>query len=100
VVKRLPAPGEGPSEEARTKGYFNTYHVAVGDGHVVRGIVADKRDPGYGSTAVMLSESALCLAFEGAELDVPGGILTPASAMGERLIERLRKAGLTLEIQS
>ena len=100
VVKRLPAPGEGPSEEARTKGYFKTYHVAVGDGQVVRGVVADNRDPGYGSTAVMLSEAALCLALQGAELDAPGGILTPATAMGVRLIERLRKAGLTLEIKT
>ena len=98
VVKRLPAPGEGPSEEARAKGYFNTYHVAIGDGEVVRGIVADRRDPGYGSTAVMLSEAALCLVLQGEE--VGGGILTPASAMGERLIERLRSAGLTLEVES
>ena len=99
VVKRLPSPGEGPSEQARAKGYFNTRHVAIGDGQTVRGLVADQRDPGYGSTAVMLSESALCLAFDGAELQVEGGILTPATAMGMRLVERLRAAGLTFEIQ-
>jgi short subunit dehydrogenase-like uncharacterized protein len=48
----------------------------------------------------MLSESALCLAFDGAELKSEGGILTPASAMGMRLVERLRAAGMTFEIQS
>lgn len=100
VVKRLPSPGEGPSEEARAKGYFKTYHVAIGDAQVVRGRVADKRDPGYGSTAVMLSEAALCLVLEGADLECEGGILTPASAMGMRLVDRLRKAGLTFETQS
>jgi short subunit dehydrogenase-like uncharacterized protein len=100
VEKRLPSPGEGPSAEARAKGRFKTLLVALGDGYTVSGIVSDNRDPGYGSTAVMLSESALCLALEGAELGTPGGILTPATAMGSRLIERLRKAGLTLEIQS
>ncbi|KPK54889.1 MAG: saccharopine dehydrogenase [Myxococcales bacterium SG8_38_1] len=100
VEKKLPSPGEGPSPEARAKGRFKTLLVALGDGNEVRGIVSDKRDPGYGSTAVMLSESALCLALDGAELDTAGGILTPASAMGARLIERLRNAGLTLEIQS
>jgi short subunit dehydrogenase-like uncharacterized protein len=100
VVKRLPAPGEGPSEQARAKGHFETRHVAIGDGQTVRGLVADQRDPGYGSTAVMLSEAALCLAFDGAQLQVEGGILTPASAMGMRLVERLRAAGMTFEVQS
>ena len=99
VEKKLPAPGEGPSEEARKKGRFKTLLVAIGNGNTLRGVVSDNRDPGYGSTAVMLSESALCLALEGAELDSPGGILTPASAMGTRLIDRLRKAGLTLAIE-
>jgi short subunit dehydrogenase-like uncharacterized protein len=100
VVKRLPSPGEGPSEQARAKGHFTTRHVALGDGQTVRGVVADQRDPGYGSTAVMLSEAALCLAFDGAQLQVEGGILTPASAMGMRLVERLRAAGMTFEVQS
>ena len=49
--------------------------------------------------AVMLSESALCLALQGAELQVEAGILTPASAMGMRLVERLRAAGMTFEIK-
>jgi short subunit dehydrogenase-like uncharacterized protein len=100
VVKRLPSPGEGPSKEARDRGFFKTRLVALNDGQTVRGLVADQRDPGYGSTAVMLSESALCLAFDGVELHSDGGILTPASAMGMRLVERLRRAGMTFEIQS
>ncbi|MBW2510323.1 MAG: saccharopine dehydrogenase NADP-binding domain-containing protein [Deltaproteobacteria bacterium] len=99
VEKKLPSPGEGPSAEARAKGRFKTLLLALGNGRELRGVVSDNRDPGYGSTAVMLSESALCLALDGAELDAPGGILTPATAMGARLIERLRRAGLTLEVQ-
>jgi short subunit dehydrogenase-like uncharacterized protein len=100
LVKRLPAPGEGPSPEERARGKFETHHVAVADGQVLRGRVADNRDPGYGSTAVMLSEAALCLALEGDQLETGGGILTPASAMGMRLVERLRNAGLTLTVES
>ena len=99
VEKKLPSPGEGPSAEARAKGRFKTLLMALGDGKSVRGTVSDNRDPGYGSTAVMLSESALCLALDGASLNSPGGILTPATAMGERLIQRLRNAGLTLEVE-
>jgi short subunit dehydrogenase-like uncharacterized protein len=100
LEKRLPSPGEGPSKEARDKGFFKMRLVALGNGQAVRGLVADQRDPGYGSTSVMLSESALCLALDGAQLQCEGGILTPASAMGMRLVERLRAAGMTFEIQS
>ena len=54
--------------------------------------VAAKGDPGYKATALMMGEAALCLALtEGA-----GGVHTPASAMGEPLVERLRAAGMTL----
>ena len=100
VEKRLPSPGEGPDQEAREKGSFKTLFVALGDGNAERAIVADRRDPGYGSTAVMLSEAAICLALEGAQLECGGGILTPATAMGMRLVERLRAAGLTFEVQA
>ena len=100
VEKRLPSPGEGPDKEAREKGAFKTLFVALGDGQTERAVVSDRRDPGYGSTAVMLSEAALCLALEGPQLPSGGGILTPATAMGMRLVERLRDAGLTLEVQN
>jgi short subunit dehydrogenase-like uncharacterized protein len=100
LEKRLPSPGEGPSKEVRDNGFFKTRLMALGDGQVVRGLVADRHDPGYGSTAIMLSEAAMCLVLDGAELEVEGGILTPASAMGMRLVERLRAAGMTFEVQS
>ena len=100
VEKRLPSPGEGPNAEARAKGRFKTDFVALGDGQSLRGTVSDQRDPGYGSTAVMLSEAALCLALQGQELEAEGGILTPAPTMGMQLVERLRAAGLKLEVQS
>jgi short subunit dehydrogenase-like uncharacterized protein len=100
LVNRLPSPGEGPTPEQRKRGRYEIHHVAIANGQVLRGRVADNRDPGYGSTAVMLAESALCLALEGEQLDTEGGILTPAVAMGMRLVERLRKAGLTLAVES
>ena len=56
-------------------------------------------DPGYGSTSKMIAESALCLVKDCREL--PGGIYTPAPAMGDRLIERLiSNAGLTFDVIS
>jgi short subunit dehydrogenase-like uncharacterized protein len=64
------------------------------------------RDPCYLSTARMLLELALCIALQPGALNKDpyaskhaGGVLTPASAAGTVLIERLKKAGdLHLEI--
>lgn len=99
IERRLPSPGEGPSAEQREAGYFVVRLLAEAEGEpslLLRGEVADDRDAGYASTAVMLSQSALCLARD--DLDTPGGVLTPASAMGAALLERLRAAGMTWEI--
>jgi short subunit dehydrogenase-like uncharacterized protein len=61
------------------------------------------RDPGYYSTSRMLLESGLCLALQSAELKqagmLQGGVLTPATAMGPLLIDRLREAGFTFRVR-
>ena len=49
-------------------------------------------DPGYQATSVMLAESALSLALDGDRLPDRAGVLTPATALGDVLVERLRKA--------
>ena len=96
----LPAPGEGPDAEAREEGFFVVRLLGeMADGRKVRGRVEGDHDPGYGETALMLGESAVCLALEGAELDAPGGIRTPASTMGATLIQRLRRAGMVFRIE-
>lgn len=93
----LPKPGEGPSKEKRESGWFEVHVLAETDeGKKVRGYVKGTADPGYGETAKMLSESALCLAKD--ELESRGGVLTPASAMGTKLLERLRAAGMTWDV--
>lgn len=89
----LPDPGEGPSAEAREKGGFRIeFRSTLPDGRVFGAEVIGKGDPGYASTARMLSESGLCLA----STDGPGGVSTPAAAMGDAYVERLREAGMTL----
>ncbi|MCB9649270.1 MAG: saccharopine dehydrogenase NADP-binding domain-containing protein [Deltaproteobacteria bacterium] len=103
AARVLPKPGEGPSKEARESGYFVFRHLAFGerpDGTQVQllGKVRGNKDPGYGETAKMLGESALCLAEDEAKLPVQGGIWTPATAMGQVLLDRLRAAGMTFEV--
>jgi short subunit dehydrogenase-like uncharacterized protein len=97
IVKRmLPKPGEGPDAETRNSGSFRIRIEAENtDGIRVQTHVAGVRDPGYGETAKMVSEAALCLAFDDAALDKRFGILTPASAMGMTLVKRLQSAGMT-----
>ncbi|HVH43241.1 MAG TPA: saccharopine dehydrogenase NADP-binding domain-containing protein [Labilithrix sp.] len=95
----LPAPGQGPSREEIDTGFFEMHIVAKTEsGKRLRGRVAGTKDPGYGETAKMLSETAMCLAKDGARLEPRFGILTPATAMGMRLVERLRAAGMTFDI--
>jgi short subunit dehydrogenase-like uncharacterized protein len=102
VQKMLPQPGEGPSEEAMDGGSFRLEWIATGaEGKQLRGRVADRGDPGNRATTKMLCESALALALQGADLPGAhrlGGVLTPASGLGEVLVKRLQLAGMTLEI--
>lgn len=95
-----PKPGEGPTKEERETGFYEAaFYGGEGDEMMVSVVTGDK-DPGYGSTSKMISESALCLTRDVSRDQTPGGIYTPAAAMGEPLIKRLRDhAGLTFEIE-
>src|SRR5215217_1555163 len=87
--------GEGPSAERRARSWFNVRFVGEGGGRRVVTEVAGG-DPGYEETAKMLAESALCLA--GDELPPSAGQVTPAVAMGDALIERLRRQGISFRV--
>ena len=94
-----PKPGEGPSKEEREAGYYDVLFIGQNDAgdEVAVGVKGD-RDPGYGSTSKMISESALCLLNEAK--DTKGGIWTPAPALGNHLINRLQaNAGVTFEVE-
>lgn len=99
VGKRLPQPGEGPSAAVRESGFYLlelTASTRVSAAQRLTLRIRGDRDPGYGSTARMLGESAVCLAQDA--LDSAGGVLTPATAMGGALVRRLtERAGITFE---
>jgi short subunit dehydrogenase-like uncharacterized protein len=96
----LPAPGAGPSEQARRAGRFAMdIHTRTSNGTRYLARVAASADPGYNASSLMLGESALCLALDGERLPSRGGVLTPATAMSTTLVERLRNAGLTLDTE-
>ena len=96
-----PAPGEGPSERTMNEGSFRCELIGVGErGSVQRGRIAGRGDPGNRATTVFVCESALALALDAKQLPGGtrlGGVLTPSTAFGEVLAERLRAAGMTVD---
>jgi short subunit dehydrogenase-like uncharacterized protein len=93
-------PGEGPSKEERDAGHYDLLYVAIApDGRQVRAAVRGDLDPGYASTAKMMSECAICLLRDAP--DVPAGLWTPGAAMQHKLIRRLRDyAGMRFEVEA
>jgi short subunit dehydrogenase-like uncharacterized protein len=95
LLLKMKSPGEGPTEAKREQSWFKVVFAGEGGG---KRVVTEVKggDPGYGETSKMLAESGLCLAFD--ELPQRSGQLTTAAAMGEPLLERLQKAGITFDI--
>lgn len=95
----LPKPGEGPTQKQQDTGFYNIlfYGKTNSGKQTVLKCIGDK-DPGYGSTAKMLAQSAICL-LQDLPADQKGGFWTPASLMGDQLVGRLEKyAGVTFEV--
>lgn len=97
----LPKPGEGPSKEQRENGFYNLVFLGkTEDGQEFVARVTGDKDPGYGSTAKVISECAICLAKDITSEQTGGGLWTPAAAMGDQLLDRLvNSAGLTFEME-
>jgi short subunit dehydrogenase-like uncharacterized protein len=96
----LPKPGTGPSEKARENGHYRVEtYTTTSTGARYRATMAQKGDPGYKATAVLLGECGLALALDRDALSDLRGVLTPAASIGEALLIRLPKAGVVLETE-
>jgi len=97
--KVMPKPGSGPDTRAQQAGWFDIRFVGrTASGKTIRTKVTGDQDPGYGSTAKMLGESAVAFLDHG-QTDVGGGFWTPASAFGDALVERLEAhAGVRFDV--
>ncbi len=100
----LPKPGEGPTEASMANGWFRTTHIGrTADGRTATARIAFAGDPGNRATLRILCEAGLALAFDGPKLPgAPrrGGVLTPATALGEALVPRLREAGFEITVEA
>jgi short subunit dehydrogenase-like uncharacterized protein len=96
IERLIPAPGTGHDEGAR--GYYRveTYTVTTTGRRYVT-TMAQQGDPGYSATSVLLGESALALALDRDRLPDRHGVLTPVTAIGDVLLDRLPAAGVTFE---
>jgi short subunit dehydrogenase-like uncharacterized protein len=100
IGRVLPGPGQGPSEKTRRNGRFRMeIYTRTSAGRRYRATVAAQGDPGYQATAMMMGEAALALAVDRERLPGRAGVLTPATALGTVLTDRLRAAGMTFEAE-
>jgi saccharopine dehydrogenase (NAD+, L-lysine-forming) len=98
VERVVPKPGTGPSERTREKGHYTVEtFTTTSSGARYRSKMAQRGDPGYKATSVLLGECGLALAFDRDELSELRGVLTPAACLGDALLARLPSAGVTLE---
>jgi short subunit dehydrogenase-like uncharacterized protein len=97
MLLRWRKPGQGPDEQTRAEAHFKMTFVGRAGDLLVQTEVQGG-DPGYGETAKMVAEAALCLVQDRAELPERTGVLTTAVAMGDLLIQRLRRAGISFEL--
>ena len=101
---KLPSPGEGPSAEVRAKSWFRLLLLGRGDDGSSVLTQVSGGDPGYDETSKMVSEAAILLATRRPSLpalrrgwggDGTGGVLTPAFALGQPLIDELCSRGVS-----
>jgi len=99
-----PSPGEGPSEEAMDKGSFRVHYHGIGEeGGQIRTRMDSPGDAGNRSTVRFACCAALTLLFDAQEIGLEpgrGGVLTPAYALGEPFLNRLRADGVRLEVEA
>jgi short subunit dehydrogenase-like uncharacterized protein len=105
ILKRLvPKPGEGPSEKVMNGGFFECELIATDkNGGRVRGVFKGQGDAGNRITVKCLCESAFLLAQSSDENAAMkpfagGGVLTPVTGLGQGLVARLAKAGISFAI--
>mmetsp|Transcript_33841 Transcript_33841/g.46850 ORF Transcript_33841/g.46850 Transcript_33841/m.46850 type:complete len:329 (-) Transcript_33841:116-1102(-) len=102
----LPKPGQGPSEQARENGYFNVHFIGTAKRKdapsKAEGLFSYSHgDPGYAATSLMVLEAALSLLQTQSEVEPgQGGVLTPASALGWTLVERLRQKDFVINVKT
>jgi short subunit dehydrogenase-like uncharacterized protein len=96
LLGRLKRPGEGPSAADRERAFFRVTVLARTPSEKL--IAKVSGGDAYVETAKMAAESAILLATRRDSLPPLSGVLTPASAFGKQLVDRLDARGIRFEI--
>ena len=98
----LPKPGEGPSLDQQNSGFYDfRFFGRTQHGDEIKVKVTGDKDPGYGSTAKMLTQAGISLVKDVSKEKVSGGFWTPAAVFNDDLTNRLiTNAGLSFEVLS
>ena len=90
-IKTQPKSGEGPPPWLQEAGSFSVLIRASSESGAQSVVVEVKGrgDPGYRASSKMIAETGLCLALDREKLPPQCGLLTPATALGAALRERL-----------
>ena len=100
LLARMVKPGQGPSEKRMASGSYKLRLWGVSrEGHRAELTVSGKGDAGNRITVLCACESALALALN---KDFPEryGVLTPSTALGNVLADRLEGAGMEIAASS
>jgi short subunit dehydrogenase-like uncharacterized protein len=90
----LPKPGEGSNLAKLAKCDFEVRLIGeTGGREQVQVALRGDGDPACYATSRMIAEAGACLAMDVDKQAAPGGFGTPASVLGDKLIERLRRNG-------
>jgi short subunit dehydrogenase-like uncharacterized protein len=98
LLERLKRPGEGPSAADRERSFFRVTVVARTRAEKL--IAKVSGGDAYEETAKMAAESAVLLATRRDRLPALAGVLTPAAAFGNQLVDTLDARGIRFEIVS
>ena len=99
MLQAAKKPGQGPSAAQMDEAWFKL-HIVTRCAEKTWVTEVAGGDPGYRETSKMLAHSAMCLALDRDALPDAYGALTPAQAMAEPLLARLRRAGLRFSVLS
>jgi len=95
MFSRFP-PGTGPNAARRKESRFEVVCLGKSSTSEAMTIVAGG-DPGYDETAKMFSQSAFTLLEKHRNGTIQPGVLTPVQALGDALVDRLRKEGIRID---
>ena len=99
----LKKPGQGPSQKVMDEGFIKCRFLVTGENNTKNTyVMSGQGDPGYKLTSKFVCESALSLLGDASNLPGGqnyGGILTVSSGLGDVLISRLQRAGISFALE-